>query len=111
MAASDGHPGRGGGAFPSEYEGCPNVVLEALACGCPLVVSDIPEHRAVLGEGDALLADPHDPKRLAGALLQVLRFRDEALRRVHSARRRAVVWSMHEMTRRYEALYREVTDA
>lgn len=95
-------------AFPSEYEGCPNVVLEAMACGCPLVVSDIPAHRAVLGEGDALLVDPDDPERIAGALRQVLRFRDEALRRAGSAKRRAAAWSTQGMACRYDALYREV---
>lgn len=34
----------------SLHEGMPNVVMEAVAAGLPAVVSDIPEHRAVLGE-------------------------------------------------------------
>lgn len=33
----------------SVYEGMPNVVMEAVDAGLPVVVSDIPEHRVLLG--------------------------------------------------------------
>lgn len=34
----------------SEHEGMPNVLMEAVAIGVPAVVSDIPQHRALLGD-------------------------------------------------------------
>lgn len=34
----------------SWYEGMPNVVMEAIGAGLPAVVSDIPQHRALLGD-------------------------------------------------------------
>jgi len=37
----------------SAYEGMPVATLEALSFGCPVVLSDIPAHRAVIEEYDA----------------------------------------------------------
>lgn len=34
--------------MPSQHEGAPNAVLEALATGTPVLASDIPEHREIL---------------------------------------------------------------
>lgn len=52
----------------SRFEGCPNAVLEAAACGSPLVLSDIPAHRELLDGRSALFVDPDDPDKAAEAL-------------------------------------------
>jgi teichuronic acid biosynthesis glycosyltransferase TuaC len=54
--------------LPSYSEGCPNVVLEALACGRPVIstrVGGIPE---LVGEGDGILVPPADARALEDAL-------------------------------------------
>ena len=33
--------------FPSHYEGLPTVVLEAMSCGLPIILSDIPAHKDI----------------------------------------------------------------
>lgn len=59
--------------LPSWAEGMPNVVLEALACGRPVVgsaVGGIPD--ALVHETAGTVVPPKDPQRLAEALVQRL---------------------------------------
>ena len=64
--------------FPSRYEGFGFPVLEAMACGCPVVTSNVSSLPEVVGDA-ALLADPSDSGGFARHLEQVLV--DEELRR------------------------------
>ena len=50
--------------FPSLYEGFGIPPLEAMLCGCPVIVSDIPALRETCGDA-ALYCDPRDPDGLA----------------------------------------------
>jgi len=60
---------------PSRHEQGSFPVLEALACGCPVAVSDIPSLREAFSPlGDAMLFfDPASPQDLASVLAPVLR--------------------------------------
>ena len=57
--------------YPSHAEGFGLPVLEAMACGTPVVTSTAEALREVAG-GAALFADPGDPAAFAGAIEQVL---------------------------------------
>lgn len=58
-------------AFPSFYEGFGLPPLEAMCCGCPVVVSDRASLPEVCGDA-ALYCDPDDPASLAEQLRRVL---------------------------------------
>ena len=57
--------------FPSLYEGFGMPVLEAMACGTPVVCSNTSSLPEVVGDA-ALLVDPLDVGELAAALARVL---------------------------------------
>jgi teichuronic acid biosynthesis glycosyltransferase TuaC len=58
--------------LPSWSEGYPNVVVEALACGRPVVASDVGGVREIVSEHNGLLVPARDPAALARAFEQAL---------------------------------------
>jgi glycosyltransferase involved in cell wall biosynthesis len=62
--------------FPSLYEGFGLPVLEAMACGTPVVTSNTSSLPEVAGDA-ALLVDPYDVEEIAAAMRSILE--DEAL--------------------------------
>jgi glycosyltransferase involved in cell wall biosynthesis len=69
--------------FPSLYEGFGLPILEAMACGTPVVTSNTSSMPEVAGEA-ALLVDPTDVQAIAEAIEGLLR--DESLRHSLGAR-------------------------
>ena len=57
--------------LPSLYEGFGFPVLEAMACGCPVVTSDTSSLPEVVGEA-GIMVNPYDTDRLTQAMRQVL---------------------------------------
>ncbi len=64
-------------AFPSLYEGFGFPVLESMACGTPVVTSNVSSLPEVAGDA-ALIVDPYDVDALANALRKLTT--DEAMR-------------------------------
>jgi len=58
--------------LPSYMEGCPNVVLEALACGRPVVATHVGGIPEILSAECGRLVAPRDAESLATALADVL---------------------------------------
>lgn len=73
-------------------EGVPLSLVEAAACGRPLVATDVPGSRDIARAGvNALLVPPGDPQALADALERLIR--DADLRRAFAAASRGVAES------------------
>jgi glycosyltransferase involved in cell wall biosynthesis len=58
--------------LPSYMEGCPNVVLEALACGRPVVATNVGGIPEIMNDACGRLVPPREPVGLARALASVL---------------------------------------
>ena len=66
----------------SVTEGFPKVLVEAMACGLPVVATDVGSCREV-AEGAGIIVPPADPARLSEAMLLLMN--DEPMRRMLSA--------------------------
>ncbi|MFM7590451.1 MAG: glycosyltransferase, partial [Isosphaeraceae bacterium] len=59
--------------LPSREEGLSMALLEAMALGMPVVVSDIPGNRTLVRQGETgLMAPVDDPQMLAEAILKAI---------------------------------------
>jgi glycosyltransferase involved in cell wall biosynthesis len=73
MAASDVT------CLPSYSEGCPNVIVESLACGRPVVATNVGGIPELLNESNGMMVRPRESGELADALVRALETRwDEA---------------------------------
>lgn len=96
--------------LPSLWEAMPLAVLEAMAAGIPIVASDIPAMREVLGE-TALLVPPRDAHKLANAVARILEAPALADRLRSSAMKRARVFSVSTMTDEYQRIITSLSAA
>lgn len=94
-------------AFPSLYEGFGLPLLEAMACGVPVVASNVSAMPEVAGDA-ALLVDPRSEEQLAEAISRVAV--DDALRGRMRERgaRRAAEFTWEQAARRTMEIYRRV---
>jgi glycosyltransferase involved in cell wall biosynthesis len=92
---------------PSDYF---MAVLEAMACGKPVVVADVGGMREVVREGAGRLVDPRDDEAIASGLAAYLG--DEALRARDGANARTQIeqrFQSHLVVAAYQDVYRRIT--
>ena len=70
---------------PSYAEGFGFPVSEAMACGCPVVVSDASSLSEIAGP--AVRVNPNDPSDIASGIEQILRSRDN-----HALSKKGIAW-------------------
>jgi glycosyltransferase involved in cell wall biosynthesis len=89
--------------LPSFYEGFGLPPLEAMACGCPVVSSDIPSLREVCMDA-ALYVNPYSDEEIAGAVLRITADAGGDLRQrlVESGYKRAGYFSQERIENEYK---------
>lgn len=98
--------------LPSYREGLPKVLIEAAACGRPIVATDVPGCREIVRHNEnGLLVPAKDPQALAAALNRLLN--DAALRESMGKRGRAMVeaeFSTEYVVEQTLQLYKELLE-
>ncbi|MFO1417855.1 MAG: glycosyltransferase [Methylotetracoccus sp.] len=96
--------------LPSAWEGMPNVIMEAMAAGCPIVATRIDGTLELLPDPSfGWLVDPGQPEQLAGAIGTALEDRAESKARARRALARITdEFGAGRMVQRYEALFDEL---
>jgi sugar transferase (PEP-CTERM/EpsH1 system associated) len=92
--------------LPSLREGISNTILEAMACGLPIVATATGGTPELIGEDTGLLVPPTDSAALAAAIRPYVV--DGALRQEHGRRaaaRAAAEFSVASMVEKYRDLY------
>lgn len=69
--------------LPTLHEGCNNAIIEAMACGLPIISSNLPFNWDILNEQNAILIDPLDVEEIAKAIKSLKD--DKAKREIMSA--------------------------
>ncbi len=96
--------------LPSLAEGISNTLLEAMACGLPVVATDVGGNAELIDQGvTGLLVPPGDPALLAEAMATYLRDAEQCRRAGAEGRARAErLFSLDFMVARYLAVYDEL---
>jgi glycosyltransferase involved in cell wall biosynthesis len=102
MRAADGF------VLSSRYEGLPMVLLEAGACGLPVVATDVPGTREVVVDGETgWLTPAGDAEQLAKTMMKLMRMPSEARYATGERARKHVArkFSLEAALDRWERLY------
>jgi glycosyltransferase involved in cell wall biosynthesis len=92
-------------------EGLPVAVLEAMACRCPVILSDIPPHREIAAAAPRIpLVPVGDAAAFAKALRELMALPPKERRRLGAAGRQCVTerFSVRAMNDAYGDIYRDV---
>jgi glycosyltransferase involved in cell wall biosynthesis len=96
--------------LPSRAEGMSNALLEAMTCGLPCIVSNIPANAEVIEDGqNGLLVNVNDDEDLAKAIIRLAQ--DQGLREELGRKAAQTIiehYSIESVAKRYIALYRSL---
>ncbi len=92
--------------FPTHGEGTSNVILEALAVGMPVVISDIAMARQLLEDGEnAIIVETRAPEDWSSRIIQLLDSLSVQKHLRRGGQALSQIFSVERMVKSYERLY------
>jgi glycosyltransferase involved in cell wall biosynthesis len=85
-----------------------NALLEAMACGLPVVSTDVGGVREYLGDDAGILCPPHDPDALAAAMLELLNNPLAAEKMGKASRARALKYDYQIVSNKMGQIYYKI---
>jgi glycosyltransferase involved in cell wall biosynthesis len=92
----------------STYEGFGNVVIEAMACGTPVVATRSPGTSEIISDQNNGLLVDHEPKAVAGAILRLISDAAFRERMITNARESVSQYALPNVVERYDRLFQEL---
>jgi glycosyltransferase involved in cell wall biosynthesis len=100
------------GVLPSDSEGLSNAILEYMACGVPVVCTNVGGNPEIVRDGESgLLVAARDPAGLADRICRVLENADLAARLSTKGRQVVNGLSVERMVEAHSALYARLAAA
>ena len=97
--------------LPSLYEGMPNVLIEAMACGLPALCADIPSVRFLLESGEEVICfDPNDADSLVAILEKIQKSEIDLQRISEKGFNLSDKFDANRMIENYSAVYGGIVD-
>jgi glycosyltransferase involved in cell wall biosynthesis len=85
-----------------------NAILESMACGLPMVVTDVGAVRDYVDPNCAVFIDPYDSRNMAEAVIDLLSRPDERLRLSEKSRQQALKFSWPKVVKELGSVYSAV---
>lgn len=97
--------------LPSIYEGFPTVILESIACGVPVIATDIPGTDELIKNGEnGWLVLPKDPRALARAIIESYQKPDLRKKFIENASQTLKSYRIENIAKEYLSLYQTISD-
>lgn len=92
----------------SLFEGSPNVVLEAMNVGCPVILSDIPQHRDIAPINGAIFCTIENDREITKAINHVLDYPEKCDSMIRIAKESVAKFTIENAAARYYEIYSKI---
>jgi glycosyltransferase involved in cell wall biosynthesis len=97
--------------LPSLAEGFPKVIIEAMACGCPVITTNVSGNPEIVTEKTGFLVEPKNSAKLKEAIVEIMQNPVEAKKRARNAAEIAAEkFTWRNSAEKYASLYKKILE-